>query len=459
MLPVDIEQVRKYNVPGPRYTSYPPAVHFKSAFSSDFILGRLNRDLLRSDSNARDISLYFHLPFCRSLCWYCGCNTVITKNQSQSATYLRYLAKELAILAPAIHPNRRVTQIHLGGGTPTFLLPDEIRQMREMVRAHFTIAPDAESGVEIDPRTITREHVAALRDAGHNRVSIGVQDFNATVQTAINRIQPFEQTRQVVEWAREGGFDSVSIDLIYGLPFQTAASFEETLRLVLELDPDRLALFSYAHVPWIKPAQRIFRPESLPDAETKFAILKLSVETLTAHGYAYIGMDHFAKRGDELDNAQKNGRLQRNFQGYSTRAGADIHGLGVSSISQTPELYWQNEKDLARYYQRLDAGELPVAIGHEVSADERIRREAIMRLMCDMRLDFSAMSSALGIDFETYFAGEIAAVHALEPDGLVSISAAGFEVTDPGRLLIRIVAMCFDNCVSTKREGVYSRTI
>jgi oxygen-independent coproporphyrinogen-3 oxidase len=455
MLSVDIEQVRKYNVPGPRYTSYPPAVHFKSAFTSEFILDHLRQN----NSTGRDISLYFHLPFCRTLCWYCGCNTIITKNQNQSATYLSYLAKELALLSRAIDPHRRVTQIHLGGGTPTFLLPDEIRQIGELVRAHFTVAADAESGVEIDPRRITREHIAALRHAGHNRVSIGVQDFNATVQTAINRIQPFEQTREVVAWAREGGFDSVGIDLIYGLPFQTVASFEETLRLVLELNPDRLALFSYAHVPWIKPAQRLFRPESMPDAETKFGILKLSVETLTANGYAYIGMDHFARRGDELEVAQKNGRLQRNFQGYSTRAGTDIYGFGVSSISQTQELYWQNEKDLARYYQQLDCGRLPVSIGHQVSADERIRRETIMRLMCDMRLDFQAMSAALGLHFETYFERELDAVRALEPDGLISMNLSGFEVTDLGRLLIRIVAMCFDNYISAPREGVYSRTI
>jgi oxygen-independent coproporphyrinogen-3 oxidase len=459
MLSVDIEQVRKYNVPGPRYTSYPPAVHFKSAFSSEFVLDHL-RDNYQT---ARDISLYFHLPFCRSLCWYCGCNTIITRNQSQSATYLKYLAKELALLSAAVNPARRVTQIHLGGGTPTFLLPGEIREIGKLVRAYFTVAPDAESGVEIDPRRITREHIAALRAAGHNRVSIGVQDFNATVQTAINRIQPFEQTREVIEWARAEGFDSVGVDLIYGLPFQTVASFEETLRLVLELNPDRIALFSYAHVPWIKPAQRLFRPESMPDAETKFGILKLSVETLTANGYAYIGMDHFAKRGDELEIAQKNGRLQRNFQGYSTRAGADIYGFGVSSISQTPELYWQNEKDLARYYERLDEGRLPVSIGHQVSADERIRRETIMRLMCDMRLDFAAMATALAIDFGSYFERELEAVRALEPDGLVAMNSAGFEVTDNGRLLIRIIAMCFDKYISSSSafptEGVYSRAI
>jgi oxygen-independent coproporphyrinogen-3 oxidase len=455
MLSVDIEQVRKYNVPGPRYTSYPPAVYFKSAFTSEFIL-----DHLRANNDSkRDISLYFHLPFCRTLCWYCGCNTIITKNQSQSAKYLGYLAKEVALVAGAVKSDRRVTQIHLGGGTPTFLLPDEIRRIGELVRSHFNVACDVESGVEVDPRTITPEHIAALREAGHNRISVGVQDFNATVQKAINRVQPFEQVREVIRRARDAGFESVSVDLIYGLPLQTVESFRETLRLVLELDPDRLALFSYAHVPWIKPAQRIFQPEMLPDAETKFGILKLSVETLTENGYAYIGMDHFAKRGDELEIAQKNGRLQRNFQGYSTRAGADIYGFGVSSISQTPQLYWQSEKDLARYYERLDAGELPVSNGHAVSADERIRRETILRLMCDMRLDFGALSAALGLDFESYFPGELAKVRAMEPDGLIRMHSAGFEVTDAGRLLIRNIAMCFDNCISSPREGVYSRTI
>ena len=459
MLSVDLEQIRKYNVPGPRYTSYPPAVHFKPELSTQQVLDSL-RENNRTD---RDISLYFHLPFCRSLCWYCGCNTVITRNQSQSQTYLQYLAKEMAIVSRLTNPSRKVSQIHLGGGTPTFLLPDEIRQLGQMVREHFHVAPDAESGVEVDPRRLTREHVEALREAGHNRMSIGVQDIDPQVQAAINRIQPLELTEQTVAWARACGFESISIDLIYGLPHQTVDSFAHTLERILTLQPDRLALFSYAHVPWIKPAQKLLKPEAMPSPETKFAIFKLAVETLTNDGYAYIGMDHFAKRGDELEVAQREGKLQRNFQGYSTRAGADIYAFGMTSISQTPDIYWQNEKLLKRYYDRLDAGELPVACGYALSPDDQLRRETIMRLMCDMKLDYPAMSHSLGIDFSSYFKQELAGLANLEHDGLIETGPRGMHVTQSGRLLIRNIAMRFDPHVTgnmaAPREGVYSRTI
>jgi oxygen-independent coproporphyrinogen-3 oxidase len=457
MLSVDVEQIKKYNVPGPRYTSYPPAVHFKPELSSDFVVDRIREN----NRTTRDISLYFHLPFCRSLCWYCGCNTVITRNQSHSESYLQYLQKEIGMISRLTNPRRKVTQIHLGGGTPTFLQPNELRRLGDMVRNHFQIAPDAESGVEIDPRRLTLEHMEALRDAGHNRVSIGVQDIDPQVQAAINRIQPFEQTVRSVEWARACGFASISIDLIYGLPHQSVASFAQTLQQILTLQPDRLALFSYAHVPWIKPAQKLLKMATMPSPETKFAIFKLAVETLTANGYAYIGMDHFAKRGDELEVAQREGKLQRNFQGYSTRAGADIHAFGMTSISQTPDLYWQNEKDLQRYCARLDAGELPVANGYSLSPDDQLRRETIMRLMCDMKLDYPAMSHCLGIDFPSYFRQEISSLTNLEEDGLIRSNRQGMDVTASGRLLIRNIAMCFDPHVAKDpaREGVYSRTI
>ena len=459
MLPVDLEQIKKYNVPGPRYTSYPPAVHFKPELSAQRVLD----SLCENNRTTRDISLYFHLPFCRSLCWYCGCSTVITRNQSQSAVYLQYLAKEMAIVSRLTNPRRKVTQIHLGGGTPSFLLPDEIRQLGRMVRENFQVAPDAESGVEVDPRRFTREHVEALREAGHNRMSIGVQDIDPQVQAAINRIQPFELSQQAAAWARACGFQSISIDLIYGLPHQTVDSFAHTLDRILTLQPDRLALFSYAHVPWIKPAQKLLKPEAMPSPETKFAIFKLAVEKLTDEGYAYIGMDHFAKRGDELEVAQREGKLQRNFQGYSTRAGADIHAFGMTSISQTPDIYWQNEKLLKPYYDRLDAGELPVACGYVLNPDDQVRRETIMRLMCDMKLDYPAMSRSLGIDFPDYFAQELAGLTNLAQDGLVEINGHGMKVTQSGRLLIRNIAMCFDPHVAAQagapREGVYSRTI
>ena len=456
MLSVDLDQIRKYNVPGPRYTSYPPANHFQPEIGTSFVVDRI-RD---NNRTTRDISLYFHLPFCRSLCWYCGCNTVITRNQSHSGNYLQYLKKEMDLISALTNPRRKVTQIHLGGGTPTFLQPNELRRLGDMIREHFQVDPAAESGVEIDPRRLTRDHMEALRDAGHNRISIGVQDIDPNVQAAINRIQPFEQTVQTVEWARECGFASISIDLIYGLPHQTVSSFAHTLERILTLQPDRLALFSYAHVPWIKPAQKLLLPQFMPTPETKFAIFKLAVETLTQNGYAYIGMDHFAKRGDELEVAQREGKLQRNFQGYSTRAGADIYAFGMTSISQTPDIYWQNEKDLNRYCARLDAGELPVANGYALNPDDQLRRETIMRLMCDMKLDYPAMSHHLGIDFPSYFQQEISALGSLEQDGLIRKNLNGMDVTASGRLLIRNIAMCFDPHVgTTAREGVYSRTI
>ena len=456
MLSVDLEQIKKYNVPGPRYTSYPPAVHFKPELGVDYVLSRI-RD---NNRTTRDLSLYFHLPFCRTLCWYCGCNTVITRNQNHSESYLQYIRKEMSMISRLTNPARKVTQVHLGGGTPTFLQPNELRRLGDMVREFFHVAPDAESGVEIDPRRSSREHMEALKDAGHNRVSIGVQDIDPMVQRAINRIQPFELTQQSVEWARELGFASISIDLIYGLPHQTVESFSHTLDKILTLQPDRLALFSYAHVPWIKPAQKLLRPEFMPMPETKFGIFKLAVEKLTDNGYAYIGMDHFAKRGDELEIAQREGKLQRNFQGYSTRAGADIYAFGMTSISQTPDVYWQNEKDLNRYCARLDAGELPVANGYALTEDDRVRRDTIMRLMCDMRLDYPAMSDILGVDFTSYFARELSALEGLEADGLIRQNGHGMDVTPSGRLLIRNIAMCFDPHVSSGgREGVYSRTI
>jgi len=455
MLSVDVEQIRKYNVPGPRYTSYPPAVHFKPGFDASAVTDRLKADPDRE----RAVSLYFHMPFCQTLCWYCGCNTVITKNQSQSGTYIGYLGKEVRLMSQYTGTRRKVTQLHFGGGTPTFLLPDEIRLVGDMVRSYFDYGPDAEASVEIDPRRLTHEHVTALRDAGMNRVSLGVQDFDSKVQAAVNRVQPYEQTREAVEWIRAAAFGSLSIDLIYGLPFQTEDTFRKTLELTLSLEPDRLALFSYAHVPWVKPAQRLLKLETMPTAEMKFAILKLGIETLTREGYTYIGMDHFAKRGDELESAQREGKLQRNFQGYSTRAGADILSFGVSAISQTHDMYWQNEKDLVQYYAALDEERLPIANGYVLNEEDQIRRKVIMRLMCDMKLDFGAMSNSLGLDFAEHFQPELSKVHELEADGLVHSGQNGFEVTDLGRLLIRNVAMCFDGYLTPKTEGVYSRTI
>lgn len=452
---VDLDLVRKYSVPGPRYTSYPPATQFKDVLSKPELLDRIRH----SQRSAADLSLYFHLPFCRSLCWFCGCTTVITTAQNKSAVYLEYLRKELDLITPLIQPKRQVVQLHFGGGTPTFLLPDEIRALGGLIHSRFKVARDVEAGVEIDPRTVTPDHLQALREARFNRVSLGVQDNDPVVQTAVHRIQPAEQTRRVVGWIREAGFASLNIDLIYGLPFQTVESFGKTLDQIMALAPDRLAVFSYAHVPWIKPAQRVFKEGNLPTAEVKLQLLKLSIEKLTAAGYVYIGMDHFARADDELAVAQRQKKLQRNFQGYSTRAGTNLFAFGLSSISQADGIYWQNKKDLPGYYASLDQSDLPFGKSYFLSEDDKIRRQTIMRLMCDFGLDFAAMSQALGIDFPEYFASELASLSDLEADGLVETTASQLSVTTLGRLLIRNLAMRFDAYLPKDPERRFSKTI
>ena len=452
---VDLDLVRKYSVPGPRYTSYPPATQFTDAVQKDRLLERIR--LAQSAEAA--LSLYFHLPFCRSQCWFCGCTTVITTAQNKSAIYLNYLRKELDLIKGLINPDRQVVQLHFGGGTPTFLLPDEIRALGQLIHSRFKVAPQVEAGVEIDPRTVTREHLQALRDIRFNRASLGVQDNDPVVQAAIHRVQPAAHTKRVVEWIREYGFTSLNIDLIYGLPFQTLESFAKTLDEIIALSPDRLAVFSYAHVPWIKPTQRAFKESNLPSAEVKLQLLKLSIEKLTSAGYAYIGLDHFAKESDELAVAQRQKKLQRNFQGYSTQAGADVYALGMSSISQADGAYWQNHKDLGGYYGALDHDDLPFAKSCFLEEDDKIRRQTIMRLMCDLSLDFAPMSESLGVDFENYFASELASLSDLEADGLVERTADHLSVTDLGRLLIRNIAMRFDAYLPKDQSRRFSKTI
>jgi len=451
-LHVDLELIRKYNVAAPRYTSYPPATHF-----AEMDERTVRERICRNAESKRDLSLYFHLPFCYSLCWYCGCTTVITSNQSASARYIEYLKREMAAVSAMLNPDRRAVQLHFGGGTPTFLRPEEIRDLGVAIRSNFAFAPDIEAGVEIDPRRIVRDHISALREAGFNRASMGVQDFNPDVQKAVHRIQTREETAQAIAWLREDGFTSLNIDLIYGLPFQTPESFAATLDEIVALRPDRLAVFNYAHVPWMKPAQKILKV--LPTPETKLELLKLTVEKLTANGYVYIGMDHFARMDDELTVAQRNKTLQRNFQGYSTRADADIHAFGMSSISQGCGAYWQNQKELPDYYEALDAGRLPVSKGYVLTGDDAIRRQTIMRLMCDMGLDFSAMSELLGLDFRHYFAADLANMGDLEADGLLQLNSDGLVVTGLGRLLIRNIAVRFDAYHAGRTELRFSKSI
>jgi len=451
----DVDLVRKYSIPGPRYTSYPTAPHFSETADARELL----RDVKKPGAKGRALSLYVHLPFCETSCWFCGCTKVITRDRSSADRYLDYLEKEIALTAPLIEPGREVVQLHFGGGTPTFLTPEQLRRLGRMLRSAFRFSADCESGVEVDPRRLTRDHIEALREIGCNRASLGVQDNNPVVQEAINRIQPPEMTEQTIRWLREAGFTSINIDLIYGLPHQTVDSFAQTVEEVLALEPDRFAIFSYAHVPWIKPAQKIFDMRgNLPDQETKLAILQRATEQITSRGYVYIGMDHFAREDDELAAAQRAGTLQRNFQGYSTKAGTDIFALGMSSISQTEGTYRQNEKDLPAYYAALDAGRLPIARGYMLTDDDRIRRATIMQLMCNGRLDFQEMSDGLGIPFADYFSAEIAALAPMAADGLVEVGDHAITVTATGRFLLRNLAMCFDAYIA-KNNARYSKTV
>ena len=453
---VDLDLIRKYNVPGPRYTSYPPATHFTDEVDKDALM----ESIRKNNETQRDLSLYYHLPFCESLCWFCGCTTVITTDHSRSENYLNHIDQEMDLMREHLNPDRKVVQVHLGGGTPTFLQPDELRRLGNHIRERFQFAEGVEAGAEIDPRRITRDSIQALKDAGFNRASMGVQDHNPEVQKAIHRIQPYEMTKQAIDWLRECDFESLNVDLIYGLPLQTVNSFEKTLDDTLKLQPDRLAVFSYAHVPWIKPAQKILQERmQLPSPETKLELLKLTIEKLTSEGYVYIGMDHFAKEDDELTIAQRTKTLQRNFQGYSTRGGVDIYAFGMSSISQSQDAYWQNLKELPDYTASVKDGKLPINRGYILTEEDHLRRRTIMRLMCDLELDYAHMSELLGLDFKSYYQSELDSLKDMEEDGLIQKNETGLTVTELGRLLIRNIAMRFDGYQTERKEGRFSRTI
>jgi oxygen-independent coproporphyrinogen-3 oxidase len=426
-------------------------------------LGSLGLEDAIAEDNAagsmRPVSLYFHLPFCESRCWFCGCNTVITRRRDSAGEYLDDLAREVRLTAARLDRDRLVTQIHLGGGTPTFFPPDELRRLGTLIHENFRLSPECEFGVEIDPRRLTREHILALREMGANRASLGVQDTNPRVQLAIHRIQPQAVNERAFAWLRENGFRSVNVDLIFGLPLQTAESFARTIDDVLSLNPDRLSVFSYAHVPWIKPAQRIFDDRAqLPGAEEKLAMFAVAHEKLTASGYVDIGLDHFAKPDDELAIAQRDRTLHRNFQGYSTRGGASLYSFGISSISSTADSYRQNFKTLDAWRAALDAGQLPTERGLRLSAEDVRRRTIIMRLMCDRRLEFAALSRSLEINFREQYARELASLDDLVADAVIRRTPDGIEVTRRGVPLLRVVAMRFDATLSAG-AGQHSRTI
>ena len=455
---VDQELIRRLDRNGPRYTSYPTADRFTAAFDA----GRYGQWVAKREIGGidRPLSLYIHIPFCNTLCFYCACNKVITKDKSKAAEYLRYLIKEMAMQAMLLGPDQVVEQLHFGGGTPTFLSDDEIRQVMEAIRQHFRLVEDGEYSIEIDPRKVSDETIALLGEVGFNRISIGVQDFDDEVQRAVNRIQSEEETLRVIQAARANGFRSVSIDLIYGLPKQTLNGFSVTLDRVIAANPDRLSIYNYAHMPTIFKPQRRIHAEDLPAPQVKLDILDMAVKKLTGAGYVYIGMDHFAKPEDELAVAQRQGRLHRNFQGYSTHSDCDLVALGLSAIGKIGPTYSQNYRDLADYYDALDRDVLPIMRGMELNPDDLVRRAIIQALMCHFELSKATFSSAYGIDFDDYFATELDELRDYEREGLLVISPQSIKVTPKGRMLIRNICMVFDKYLRTRQEhALYSKVI
>ncbi len=451
----DPNLVRKYDRMGPRYTSYPTADRFTDAFTAEHLA-----DALRSRPATAPLSLYVHVPFCNSICYYCACNKVVTKDHGRSAKYIRYLGKEVALLSALVDREAPVKQLHWGGGTPTFLSAEEMTLLMDVLRDNFSFAADAQVSIEIDPRSADAETIALLARLGFNRMSVGVQDFDPAVQQAVNRIQSVEETRTVLDAARTGGFRSVNIDLIYGLPRQSTRGFDRTLAQVIASAPDRIALYNYAHVPHLfKPQRRISEAE-LPTPDTKLVLLDMAIDKLNRAGYVYIGMDHFAKPDDELAVAQREGTLHRNFQGYSTDADCDLLSVGISSIGKSAATYSQNLRTLDAYYDRLDADALACFRGWQLSPDDLLRREVIQALMCQFRVSFERIGAAHGIAFQEFFATELEELKPLEDDGLVELTPEALVVTRRGRFLVRTVAMVFDRYLREQRaQARYSRVI
>ena len=455
----DPQIIRRFDVNGPRYTSYPTADRFVEAFGADasrLWLGNRNIGAI-----SRQLSLYFHIPFCNTICYYCACNKIITKDHGRSAKYLKYLARELALQSSYLEGgDQEVAQLHWGGGTPTFLSHDEMRQLMAATRKHFTLVEGGESSIEVDPRKVDQATVALLGELGFNRMSVGVQDFDAEVQTAVNRLQSEEETRAVIDAARGSGFKSVSVDLIYGLPRQTVAGFGRTLERVIDASPDRVSIYNYAHLPSLfKPQRRILEAD-MPSADTRLQILALAIQQMTAAGYVFIGMDHFAKPDDELAIAQRQGRLHRNFQGYSTHSDCDLLAFGISAISKVGPTYCQNVKTLDEYYDLLDNGTLPVCRGIELNADDLLRRSIIQSLMCHFELSIESIEIAHLIDFRKYFATELDELREMVDAGLVRVDDRWITVLPRGRLLVRAIAMVFDRYLRADRQRTrYSKVI
>jgi oxygen-independent coproporphyrinogen-3 oxidase len=457
-LVVDPELIRRYGGSGPRYTSYPTADRFVEAFNAEAYGHWLrNRNV---GGVVRPLALYVHLPFCDTICYYCACNKIITKDHGRSAKYLKHLGQEIRLAAGCLGDDRAVGQMHWGGGTPTFLSEAELEELVGMIRSEFRLDPSGEYAIEIDPRKVGAGKIALLARLGFNRVSLGVQDFNPEVQKAVHRVQSIDETLEIIRAARRSGFKSVNIDLIYGLPHQSVESFDRTLDTVLQSDPDRIALYSYAHLPAVFKPQRRIAEADLPKPEAKLAILIRSIERLQAAGYLYIGMDHFAKPGDDLAVAQRQGRLTRNFQGYSSVGDSDIVGLGVSAIGKVGPIYAQNVKTLDEYYGRLENGEIPVMRGIELTPDDLVRRTVIQALACHFAVSKESISIAHLVDFDRYFAVELAELEKMEKESLVALDEEWITVTPRGRLLVRAVCAVFDRYLRAERDRArYSKII
>jgi len=451
-----IDLVQRYNVPGPRYTSYPTALQFRESLDSEILENHLKERV----ASKKPVSLYFHIPFCFSLCWYCGCTKIITRDQDRGDIYLDYLEKEAALIAGTLNRNSVTKQIHFGGGTPTFLSPTQLRRLGQIIQHYFFVDGDVEFSVEIDPRRCTEDHIIALKEIGVNRASLGVQDTNSSVQEAIHRIQPFEQTREVAENLRKHGINNINFDLIYGLPRQSPDTFTQTIDDVVSLNPDRFAIYSYAHLPSIMPAQKLLNEKEFPSTDQKLKMLVIAIDKLPDAGFRYIGMDHFAKEDDPLSRALDNGTLQRNFQGYSTHAELEMIALGMSAISQGENLYYQNEKDIGLYYKALDEGRLPVRKILPLSEDDRIRRKVIMQIMCRAEIDYGRFYEETGVCFREKFSQEIGRLGYFEDDGLLTRVASGFRLTEKGKLFLRNIAMVFDNYLNRKESvSAFSKTV
>ncbi|MCZ6765927.1 MAG: oxygen-independent coproporphyrinogen III oxidase [bacterium] len=455
---IDSEVLKKYNRAGPRYTSYPPAPHFGREFGSDEFYDEIVRT--NGESNPPLLSIYVHIPFCPSRCYFCGCNVTITRNRRRIDRYVRYLKAEIYAVARLLGSDRRVVQMHWGGGTPTYLSADQIRDLSSYIRTQFHF-DDAEVSIEADPRGLGPEHLPAIREAGFNRISLGVQDLNPIVLESVNRAQSELETLSVIDQCREVGFQSINVDLIYGLPYQSMESYSHTIDTIIAASPDRLAVFNYAHVPWLKKHQRAIPDHALPTPRERLNMLTMIVDRLTDAGYEYIGMDHFARPEDELARALETNSLHRNFQGYTTHAEAETYAFGVSAISQLRNVYAQNVKDEKAYMKRIDNGELPVELGYRLHDDDHVRRHIIMQLLCNGRVSKRETEQRFGIDFDEYFKESLNGLNEFVNDGLVEIEDGVIRIRETGRLISRNIAMTFDAYLNAGDGDAarYSRTI